>query len=165
MALKALSLEPTLGAPHAALGAIYAAFDRDFEKAIAEFDRAIELDPNYATAHQWKTTPLTAMGEFDRAIVESKKAIALDPLSLIANSDLAFNYINAHRFDEAAAQCRKTLEIDPNFHVVRGYLGIALQFQGRLAEALPEFRKGTAAMTEPFGQATLGQACAPGRFA
>ncbi|MEY2528941.1 MAG: hypothetical protein QOJ05_1031 [Verrucomicrobiota bacterium] len=160
MALKALSLEPTLGAPHAALGAIYAAFDRDFEKAIAEFDRAIELDPNYATAHQWKTTPLTAMGEFDRAIVESKKAIALDPLSLIANSDLAFNYINAHRFDEAAAQCRKTLEIDPNFHVVRGYLGIALQFQGRLAEALPEFRKGTAAMTEPFGQASLGQACA-----
>jgi tetratricopeptide (TPR) repeat protein len=107
-----------------------------------------------------KTTPLTAIGDFDLALVESKKAIVLDPLSLIANSDLAFNYLNARRFDEAVAQCRKTLEIDPNFHVVRGYLGAALQFQGKLAEALPEFRKGTSTMDEPFGQALLGQACA-----
>jgi serine/threonine-protein kinase len=160
MAMKALSLEPTLGAPHAALGQVYAAWDHEFEKAIAEFDRAIELDPNYATAHQWKTTALTAIGEFDRAIAESKKAIALDPLSLIVNSDLAFNYLNARRLDEAVAQCRKTLEIDPNFHVVGEYLGMALQFQGRLAEALPEFRKAGAATDEPFTLALLGQACA-----
>ncbi|MFL6518955.1 MAG: hypothetical protein ACJ8NS_01925 [Chthoniobacterales bacterium] len=160
MAMKALSLEPTLGAPHAALGLVFTAFDRDFKKAIAEFDRAIELDPNYATAHQWKTTPLSALGEFDRAIVESKKAIALDPLSLIANSDLAFNYINAHRFDEALAQSRKVLEIDANFHVVRCYLGAALQFQGKQAEALAEFRKAAAAANDPFTQALLAQAYA-----
>jgi TolB-like protein/Tfp pilus assembly protein PilF len=160
MALKALELEPSLGAPHAALGAVYTNFEHDFAKAIAEFDRAIELDPNYATAHQWKTTALTALGEFDRAIAEDHKAIALDPLSLIVNSDLAFNLINGHRFNEAVAQCRKTLEIDPDFHVVRGYLGEALQLQGKLAEALPEFRKGTAGIDEPIGQAMLAQACA-----
>jgi TolB-like protein/Tfp pilus assembly protein PilF len=160
MALKALDLEPSLGAPHAALGAVYTNFEHDFAKAIAEFDRAVQLDPNYATAHQWKTTPLSALGEFDQAIAEDKKAIGLDPLSLIVNADLAFNYINAHRLDAAVAQCRKTLEIDPNFHVVRGYLGVALQLQGKLVEALPEFRKGTAGTDEPFGQALLAQACA-----
>src|SRR3989440_9346305 len=118
MAMKALSLEPSLGAPHAALGAVYTNFDHDFTRAIAEFDRAIELDPNYATAHQWKTTALGAIGEFDRAIAGDRQAIALDPLSLIVNADLAFNYLNARRFDESIAQSRKTLEIDSNFHVV-----------------------------------------------
>jgi TolB-like protein/Tfp pilus assembly protein PilF len=160
MAIKALSLEPTLGSPHAALGLIYTNFDRDFSKAIAEFDRAIELDPNYATARQWKNTALVALGEFDRAFAESQKAISLDPLSLIVNADLAFNYIYAHRFDEALAQSRKTLEIDPNFHVVRGYLGESLQLKGRLADALPEFRAAAAVTDEPFSWGLLGQACA-----
>ncbi len=160
MAAKALSLDPTLAAPHAALGLAYTNFDRDFAKAIAEFDRAIELDPNYATAYQWKNTPLGAMGEWDRAIASSKKAIALDPLSLIVNADLAFNYFNSHRFDEAIAQSRRTLEIDPNFHVVRGYLGEGLQFKGNLVEALAEYRKAAAASDEPYTLALLAQACA-----
>src|SRR2546421_13055807 len=116
--MKSISLEPSLGAPHAALGEVYTNFDHDFTRAIAEFDRAIELDPNYATAHQWKTTALGALGEFDRAIAGDRQAIALDPLSLIVNADLAFNYLNARRFDESIAQSRKTLEIDSNFHVV-----------------------------------------------
>jgi TolB-like protein/Flp pilus assembly protein TadD len=160
MAMKAISLEPTLASPHAALGVIYTNFDRDYLKAIAEFDRAIELDPNYATAYQWKNTALVILGEFDLAIAGSKKAISLDPLSLIVNADLAFNCIYAHRFDEAVAQSRKTLEIDPNFHVVRGYLGFALQFKGQLADALPEYRAAAAATDEPFSWGLLGQACA-----
>jgi TolB-like protein/Flp pilus assembly protein TadD len=160
MALKALSLEPTLGAPHAALSVVYTNWERDFAKGIAEADRAIELDPNYATAYQWKTTPLVAIGQFDRAIAADKKAIALDPLSLIVNADLAFNCIYARRYSEAAAQSRKTLEIDPNFHVVQGYLALALQLQGKLAEALPEYRAAATSTDEPFTRSLLGQACA-----
>jgi TolB-like protein/Tfp pilus assembly protein PilF len=160
MATKAISLEPTLASPHAALGVIHTNFDRDFPRAIAEFDRAIELDPNYATAYQWKNTALVILGEFDRAIAGSKKAMSLDPLSLIVNADLAFNYIYAHRFDDAVAQSRKTLEIDPNFHVARGYLGFALQFKGQLADALREYRAAAAATDEPFSWGLLGQACA-----
>jgi TolB-like protein/Tfp pilus assembly protein PilF len=160
MALKALSLEPSLGEPHAALGAVYTSFDHDFARAITEFDRAIELNPNYATAHQWKTTPLVALGEFDRAIASDSQAIALDPLSLIVNADLAFNYLHAHRIDDAIAQCRKTLDIDPNFHVVRGYLALGLQLKGNLSEALPEYRTATAAIDEPYGISLLAQACA-----
>jgi TolB-like protein/tetratricopeptide (TPR) repeat protein len=160
MALKAVSLEPSLGAPHAALGAVYTNLDHDFARAIAEFDRAIELDPNYATAYQWKTTPLGALGEFDRAIASDRQAIALDPLSLIVNADLAFNYLNAHRFDESITQSRKALEIDSNFHVGHGYLGQGLQFTGKIAEALAEYRTAAGSSDEPYGLAVLGQACA-----
>lgn len=161
MAIKAISLEPSLGAPHAALGVIYANFDHDFGKAIAEFSRATELDPNYATAHQWKTTALGALGQFDEAIASSKRSVVVDPLSLIVNSDLAFNYLNAHRFDDAIAQSRKTLEIDPNFHIAREYLAMALQFEGKLADALAEYQKAKAAATdEPYTLSLLAQAYA-----
>jgi TolB-like protein/tetratricopeptide (TPR) repeat protein len=160
MAMKAISLEASLGAPHATLGAVYTNLVHDFARAIAEFDRAIELDPKYATAYQWKTTPLSALGEFDRAIASDRQAIALDPLSLIVNSDLAFNYLNAHRFDDAIAQSRKTLDIDPNFYVVRGYLGLGLQFKGKLAEALAEFRMAATSTDDPYTLSLLAQACA-----
>ncbi|MEY2577137.1 MAG: adenylate cyclase [Verrucomicrobiota bacterium] len=161
MAIRAISLEPSLGAPHAALGVIYANFDHDFAKAIAEFNRATELDPNYATAHQWKTTALGALGQFDEAIASSKRSVVVDPLSLIVNSDLAFNYLNAHRFDDAIAQSRKTLEIDPNFHIAREYLAMALQFEGKLADALAEYQKAKAAATdEPYTLSLLAQAYA-----
>jgi TolB-like protein/Tfp pilus assembly protein PilF len=160
MASKALSLDSSLGEPHAALGLVLTNLDHDFTAAIAEFDRAIELNPNYATAHQWKNTPLDALGQFDRAIAESKRAVELDPLSLIINADLAYTYIFARRFDDALMQSRKTLEIDRNFHIVRGYLALALQFKGQLSDAIPEFRAATASTDEPFSQALLGQALA-----
>jgi TolB-like protein/Tfp pilus assembly protein PilF len=159
-AMRALELDNTLGQPHAALGLVYANFEHDFAKSIGEFERAAHLDPNYATAHQWINTGLEPTGKFDRSIAETKHAIELDPLSLIINADLAYSYFNARRFDDALAQSQKTLEIDPNFHVARGYLGLALQFKGRLAEALPEFRTAAAPNDEPFSQALLGQALA-----
>ncbi len=129
-AMKALELDNTLGQPHAALGLVYANFEHDFAKSIGEFERAAQLDPNYATAHQWINTGLEPTGQFDRSIAETKHAIELDPLSLIINADLAYSYFNARRFDDVLAQSQKTLEIDPSFHVARGYLGLALQFKG-----------------------------------
>ena len=159
-AMKALELDNTLGQPHAALGLVYANFEHDFAKSIGEFERVAQLDPNYATAHQWINTGLEPTGQFDRSIAETKHAIELDPLSLIINADLAYSYFNARRFDDALAQSQKTLEIDPSFHVARGYLGLALQFKGQLAEAIPEFRTAAASNDEPFSQALLGQALA-----
>jgi TolB-like protein/Tfp pilus assembly protein PilF len=159
-AAKALSLDPTLAEPHAALGEAYSYYDYDVAKSIAEFERAIQLNPNYATAHQWFNTPLQMLGNFDRAIAETKRAIELDPLSLIINSDLAFTYLTAHRFDEALAKSRKVLEMDTNFHVARGYLAEALQLKGQLPEAIVEYRKAAGATDQSSSLAQLAQGCA-----
>jgi TolB-like protein/Tfp pilus assembly protein PilF len=159
-ATEALRLDPALAEPHAALGIIYSYYEYDFAKSIAQFERAIELNPNYATAHQWINSALQASGQFDRAIAETKRGIELDPLSLIINSDLAFTYLMAHRFDEALEQSRKTLEMDPGFSVARGYLAEALQFKGQLPEAIEEFRKAARITDQSSSFAQLGQACA-----
>ena len=161
-ATKALSLDNALAEPHAALGLAYASYDFDAAKSVAEFERAIELNPNYATAHQWLNRPLQMIGEFDRAIAEAKRAIELDPLSLIINYNLASTYLNAHRFDEAMAQSRKTLEIEPGFPVARASLAEALEFKGRLPEAIAEYRKAAGSGDDLTILAQLGQALGRG---
>src|SRR5207302_9050407 len=82
-----------------------------------EFQRAIELNPNYATAHHWYSdTPLLATGRIDEAIAEMKRAQELDTLSLIINAELGSNYIFARQYDKAIEQLRKTIEMDPSFY-------------------------------------------------
>jgi tetratricopeptide (TPR) repeat protein len=110
--------------------------------SISEFQRAIALNPNYATAHQWYgSDPLRALGRFDEAIAEGKRAVELDPLSPVINSDLAQTFVNARRYDEAIAQFRKTLEIDPTFWVAHSALGGALEHKGDLPAAIIEDTK------------------------
>jgi TolB-like protein/Flp pilus assembly protein TadD len=156
---KALELDDSLAQAHASSG-LLATVELDLNRAITELERAIQLNPNYATAHHWIALPLMAIGESDRAIVEGKRAIELDPLSLICNADLAWVYFNARRYDETEAQARKTLEMDPRFYVAHYYLGEALQFKGKLADAIAEFQKAYDSNNDPFSLAMLGQAYA-----
>ena len=140
-ALKALQLDDKLAEAHTALADVL--FD-DFDMAgsISEFQRAIALNPNYATAHQWYgCDPLRALGRFDEAIAEGKRAVELDPLSPIINSDLGQTLSIARRYDEAIAQFHKTLEIDPTFWVAHSALGGALERKGDLSAAIAEFTK------------------------
>ena len=138
-ALKALQLDDKLAEAHNAL-ALALFLDLDFAGSIAEFQRAIALNPNYATAHHWYGfNPLCTLGRFDEAIAESKRAVELDPLSPVINSDLGSNLMVARRYDEAIAQLRKTLEIDPTFSLAHGALGEALQFKGDLPGAIAEY--------------------------
>jgi TolB-like protein/Tfp pilus assembly protein PilF/class 3 adenylate cyclase len=141
-ALKALQLDDKLADAHAALGLLLCIGDDDMAGSISEFQRAIALNPNYATAHHWYGNgPLTALGRFDEAIAEGKRAIELDPLSPVINADLGQNLSNARRYDEAIAQLRKTLEIDPTFYYAHFTLGIALQLKGDVPAAIAEYRK------------------------
>jgi tetratricopeptide (TPR) repeat protein len=102
-------------------------------------------------------------GQFDRAIAEGKRAIELDPLSLICNGDLSWTYLNARRYDDAEAQARKTLEMDSGFYLAHYYLGLALQFKGRLGEAIAEYQKAADLNGDPYSLAALGQAYARNR--
>jgi TolB-like protein/class 3 adenylate cyclase len=158
---KALELDDTLAEAHASSGRILSGFDFNSTKAIAEFERAIELNPNYATAHHWfGAGPLLALGRFDESIVEAKRSIELDPLSMINNADFGNDYYYARRYDEAIAQLRKTIEIEPRFYLAHYYLGQALQANGQLPEAIAEYRKATELDDDPFALALLGQAYA-----
>src|SRR6266478_1915163 len=150
---------PQLAQAHASSG-LLATLELDLDRAIRELERAIQLNPNYATAHHWLALPLMAIGQFDRAIVEAKRAIELDPLSLICNSDLGWIYFNARRYDEAEAQARKTLEMDSRFAVAHYYLGEVFQFKGRLNDAIAEYQKAFDLNNDPFSFAMLGQAYA-----
>ncbi len=161
-AKKALKLDDTLAEAHASSGRIAGPFDFEFDRSIAEFERAIQLNPNYAMAHHWLSWgPLTALARFDRAIAEGKRAVELDPLSLINNADLGGNvYFNARRYDEAIAQLRKTIEIDPRFYLAHYYLGQAFQLKGQRTEAITEYQKAVELDDDPEALAYLGQAYA-----
>ena len=140
-ALKALQLDDKLASAHTALAdALYNDFD--MAGSIAEFQRAIALNPNYATAHQWYgNDPLASVGRFDESIAEGKRAIELDPLSPIVNSDLGVNLFYARRYDEAIAQLRKTVEIDPTFYYAHVVLAEALQLKGNVPAAIAEYER------------------------
>ncbi len=160
-AKKALEIDDTLGEAHATLGFSLCVYHLDFQGSIKEFERAIALNPNYATAHQWfGNTTLTAVGQFDRAIAEGKRAVELDPLSLIINADLGADYLSARRVDEAIAQFHKTIEMDPRFYYARWNLAEALELKGQLREAFAEYKKAVDLDNDPFVLALLGQAYA-----
>ena len=140
-AIKALELDSTLGEAHNSLAFVLDGFDWDFDSAGKEFQRAIELNPGYATAHHWYAWHLSLLGRFDEAIAEMKKAQNLDPLSLIINADLAELLVLAHHYDESIAQSRKTIEMDPNFALAHNQLAQAYLQKHMYDEAVAELQK------------------------
>ena len=158
-ALKALQLDEKLAEAHTALGLLLCFGDLDMAGSISEFQRAIALNPNYATAHHWYGNgPLVALGRFEEAIAEGKRAIELDPLSPIINADLGQILYAARRYDEAIAQLRKTLEIDPTFYYAHYNLGMALQRKGDVPAAIAEYTKAQQLSDDLFVQVLLAAA-------
>jgi TolB-like protein/class 3 adenylate cyclase/Flp pilus assembly protein TadD len=142
---QALKLEPTLAEAHTTLARIKKDFDYDFRGALKDFQRAIELNPNYATAHSWYGQCLACMGRHSEAITELKRAQELDPLSLIINAVLGrHGFFFARRYEDAIDQCHKTLELDSGFWVGHMFLGLTYAHTGQLREALAEFQKARA---------------------
>jgi TolB-like protein/DNA-binding winged helix-turn-helix (wHTH) protein len=114
-ALAALRLDDSLAEAHTSLAFVEMHYEWKFAEAEREFRRAVELNPNYATAHQWYAFDLAAMGKLDGALAEINRARQSDPLSEIINTDLAEFLYFARRYDEALQQARATLEMDPHF--------------------------------------------------
>jgi tetratricopeptide (TPR) repeat protein len=126
---------------------------------MSEFNRAIELNPNYATAHQWFGECLQSQGRLEDAVAQLRRAQELDPLSLIINSLLGFALDTVGKSDEAIAQLRKTIEIDPNFSTAHFYLGKVLEHNGQLKEATVEYEKSNALQgDDPYNVADLARA-------
>jgi TolB-like protein/Tfp pilus assembly protein PilF len=140
-ALKALEIDDSLAEAHASLGQILEYYDWDFQGAQRELNRAIELDPNYAPAYQWRGEFLMDLDHPDEAIAEVRRALELDPLSLIINRTLGDMFLFARRYDEAKEQYRKTIEIDPNWYSAHQLLGTVYEAKGMYGEAVAEYSK------------------------
>ena len=138
---KALELDPAIAEGHTALGLVEFYYDWDWKQAENEFRRAIALNPNYATAHQWYSYYLDAMGRFPEAVQEASRAQQLDPLSLSINATLAGRYAAARQYDKGVALARKTLEMDPNFTQAHIGLGSIYENQGLWPQAIDEYQK------------------------
>jgi adenylate cyclase len=140
-ARRALSLDETLAGPHTTLAYVLLQYDHDFAGAEREFKRAIELDPNYATAHQWHGEMLVDVGRFDEAFVEIRRALELEPLSLPINWDYGRFLYMARRYDESLAQHKKTIELDPGFARAHRTLAEVYQVKNDYANAVEERAK------------------------
>jgi adenylate cyclase len=141
-ALKALELDDSLAEPHCALGRYYNYWEWDRVKAEQEYRRAIDLKPNYATAHHWLGSDVMAqMGRFDEALAEANHARELDPLSPIIAVNYADILYYGHRYDDAIAQYRKAEELDANFAPTLNGLGYAFAKKENYAESLAIFRR------------------------
>src|SRR5262245_14624044 len=156
-ALKALELDSGLGRAHACLAMALFAHDLNVPEANREFRRAIELSPNYATAHQWYgQCGLLVLGKFDDAVLEVRRAVELDPLSVIIHADLGNTLFSTRRYDEAIQELRKTVEMEPDFYYARWNLGQALEMKGLIREAEAEYEKAIALDSDPVPLALLG---------
>jgi TolB-like protein/DNA-binding winged helix-turn-helix (wHTH) protein/tetratricopeptide (TPR) repeat protein len=140
-ATRALEIDSGLGEAHTSLAFLLDAFDWNLASADAEFRRAIELSPGYATAHHWYAWHLSLLGRYDEAIAEMKKAQSLDPLSLIINADFAELLLIAHDVNGSIEQSRKTIEMDANFPLAHNQLGVAYLASHRPDEAIPELQR------------------------
>lgn len=140
-ATKALALNNNLAEAHASLAFALDLYGWDWEAAETEYQRAIKLDPGYATAHQWYSWHLMMMGQHSEGIIELTKAENLDPLSLIIGADIADALCVARRYEEAVQKSKKILEMDPNFAVGHYELGQALEQQNLHDEAIVEFQR------------------------
>ncbi|HEX8494584.1 MAG TPA: winged helix-turn-helix domain-containing protein [Pyrinomonadaceae bacterium] len=160
-ALKALELDESLAEAHASLALSINDVDQDEAAAEREFKRAIELNPNYATAHHWYSDFLAATGRPAEAMAEINRALRLDPLSLVINATLGERFYQARQYDEAIAHLRKTLEMDTNFGPAHYLLGLALEQKGFYEEAIAELSKArTLSGSNPWMVSALGHTLA-----
>jgi len=137
-ALKALQIDDGMADAHASMALIAENYDYDWVTAEKEFRRAIQLDPGYATAHQWYAEYLSWQGRFDEALAESERARRLDPLSLIIATDHGQILFLSRQYERAIEQSRAVLEMEPAFPRVYSVLIDAEVQSGKFADALAD---------------------------
>lgn len=157
-ARKALAVDDTCAEALVGLASFKARYHFDFAGALKDYERAIQLNPNDATAHHWFAEDcFAATGQHAREVAGMKRALELDPLSLIINSNLGVAYIRAGRLEEAVAQLRRAIELDDSFYPAHREYGLALELQGKIPEAIAQYEKAAALSDDPIPRGTLAR--------
>lgn len=149
-ALKALALDDNLAEAHASLALILNSYDWDWAGAEQHYRRAIELNPNAPSPHQWLGEMLLGLGvRLDEGLAECRRAVESDPLSLIANGVLGMSLNYARRYDEAIVQLNKALELDPAFGATNYHLFETYADKGMYGEAVAAYLEQMTVYGEP----------------
>ena len=152
-ALRALAIDDSLAEARTALGFYLSNYEWDRDSSEKEYRRAIELKPNYATAHHWLGADLSNVKRFDESTAELRRAQELDPLSPIIGTNLGDMLVLARRYDEAIAQFKRVLVRNPKFEYAHLALSRAYGSKGTYPEAIAEARK---ALELNYGSSTKG---------
>jgi eukaryotic-like serine/threonine-protein kinase len=145
---RALALDDTLAEAHASLGSVRQS-EWDWAGAEAEFRRAIELNPNYATARQWYAELLIQLGRVPEALAEIRRAQELDPLSPMIHAMAGVMLHSAGQYDQALVELRKALDLEPELTVARIFLIRTYQSKGSYDEMFREAERYTALTKNP----------------
>ena len=140
-AVRALELDPTLAEAQTSLATEKFNYEWDWSGAAQGFERAIGLNPSYATAYQRYSLYLIAIGRAQDSFAQIQKARELDPLSLSINFSLGWRLYMARQYDAAITQLKDTLEMDPSYELPHLVAGQAYEQKGNYALAIPELRK------------------------
>jgi eukaryotic-like serine/threonine-protein kinase len=157
-AARAIELDPELSDAHLAMALVNHNYDWDWAGAGREFERALDLNPGNAWAHDMYAVYLVIVKRYREAGEQVRRAIDLDPFMLDANDNLGFYFFYTRRYDEAVAQYRRTIALDPGFVMAHRELGFVLGHQGRGSEAVSEMEKAVALSRDSYDLASLGYA-------
>jgi tetratricopeptide (TPR) repeat protein len=159
--LRALEIDDKLAEAYASLGFINCCFEWDWQAAAENYLKAIELKPNYATAHHWYGELLSTLGRFDEACAALHRAQELDPLSLAINVDTAACFYYSRQYEQSERQLHNLLELNPSF--VRAYvlLGKVHEQKGEAEKAVEMVTKALElAPDDPVTMSVLAHALA-----
>jgi eukaryotic-like serine/threonine-protein kinase len=156
-ATQAVKMDDTLPEAHISLALVMENYEWDWSGAEREFKRAIELNANSATSHQWYGDFLAKMGRFDEARVELKKAQDLDPLSLLINTSAGQQLYFARQYDAAVVELQKALDMDPKFVPAQHAIEAAYAQNGMYKEAVAERQKVLTLSGNPDLAAAIGE--------
>lgn len=160
-ALQAIALNDSLAEAHASLAWCRFAYDWDWAAAGQEFRRAIELDPRYASAHQWYAFLLSALGASGESLVEAHTAVELDSGSVSPRRSLGWAYLYARRYEQARYHLERAITMNPNAEETFRVLGVTLALEGKHADAERLLREAAAMPgAGTYTSASLGYALA-----
>ncbi|HEY7503854.1 MAG TPA: protein kinase [Gemmatimonadales bacterium] len=149
MARKAIELDDTLAEAHTSLGWVTFVYDWDWPAASVRFDRAIELNPSYSVARQWRSWFLIAMGRTESALAEGRLAAELDPASVSIRRSMGWLHYYARQPREALEHLRRALAMNPTAEENHRLLGLAYLQLEMYDESAAAFREAVASSESP----------------
>jgi TolB-like protein/Flp pilus assembly protein TadD len=157
---RAIEIDPTLSEPHASMGLVKFWYEWNWQVAEDEFKRAIDLNPSYASAHQWYASLLNATGRLEEASLEHRRARELDPHSLMLNLNAADPYFYGRQYDRVIEHVRTLLEQEPRFFPALFNLGRAYVQKEMYDEAIEAFERAVQFSGNREGKSALAHAFA-----